>query len=121
MSKRLVALLAVAVAVVLVGVGAVVLVGGSSAAPALKERIDPKDPTPGTPGRMTAREERAIGDCVNYVQDTIESGRSTYQLLPEESQNYMVDELSSGCFRSKGIDPEDIKRRNDEAKAEGFG
>lgn len=92
------------------------------AAKAGSARVDPEDPTPGTPGRMTAEEEEAMVYCSDYVGDSLDNSPS-YGLLPAEQQEYAVKVQMEACLRMKGIDSadaSDIRRRNAEAKADGY-
>lgn len=98
---------------------AVISPGGKSAEseePHIDKRAltDPKDPTPSTPGRMTAEEEDDFRGCYNQY-----AGIMDITAYPEQA-GQIVAQKTSECMESEGHSVESIKARNLQQKQDGY-
>jgi hypothetical protein len=108
-------------------IGAIALTGcgsDSSSSPAkgkpASARVDSKDPTPGTQGRLTASEERKIAEVADWAVERAISTHPSFNSFPESVQeDFMTTYMQTGLAWAE-IDVSSIKIRDRLATDAGF-
>jgi hypothetical protein len=88
-------------------------------------KVDPKDPTPGTPGRLTEYEEEVMRFCTGFAEhNSLPDGTGAPEALERCWRSpVMYLDGQGGVVRppgGKGIDADAIKERNRQAHEEGY-